>query len=123
MRLLLAEDERALSKALTAILERNNYSVDPVYDGQAALEYLRMLLPLVVGLFTTSPLKYMVDEPPPHKPDSVSYTISWVSGLSAPLWMMCMKFPNGYMTGRKFRSSQRRIISPIPSPTDTAACI
>ena len=42
MRLLLAEDERALSKALTAILERSNYSVDPVYDGQAALEYLRM---------------------------------------------------------------------------------
>lgn len=40
MRLLLAEDELALSKALTAILERNNYSVDPVYDGEAALEYL-----------------------------------------------------------------------------------
>ena len=32
MRLLLAEDEKALSKALTAILERNNYSVDAVYD-------------------------------------------------------------------------------------------
>lgn len=41
MRLLLAEDEKALSKALTAILERNNYSVDAVYDGQAALEYLK----------------------------------------------------------------------------------
>ena len=40
MRLLFAEDERALSKALTAILERNNYSVDAVFDGQAALEYL-----------------------------------------------------------------------------------
>ena len=40
MRLLLAEDEKALSKALTVILERNNYSVDPVYDGQAALDYL-----------------------------------------------------------------------------------
>ena len=40
MRLLLAEDERALSKALTVILERNNYSVDAVYDGEAALEYL-----------------------------------------------------------------------------------
>ena len=40
MRLLLAEDELALSKALKAILERNNYSVDAVYDGQAALEYL-----------------------------------------------------------------------------------
>ena len=31
MRLLLAEDELALSKALKAILERNNYSVDAVY--------------------------------------------------------------------------------------------
>ena len=41
MRLLLAEDEKALSRALTAILERNNYSVDPVYDGQAALDYLK----------------------------------------------------------------------------------
>lgn len=40
MRLLLAEDEKALSKALTAILERNNYCVDAVFDGQAALEYL-----------------------------------------------------------------------------------
>ena len=40
MRLLLAEDEMALSKALKAILERNNYSVDAVYDGQTALEYL-----------------------------------------------------------------------------------
>ena len=40
MRLLLAEDEKALSKALTTILERNNYSVDAVFDGQEALEYL-----------------------------------------------------------------------------------
>lgn len=40
MRLLLAEDEKALSKAIVAILERNNYSVDAVYDGLEALEYL-----------------------------------------------------------------------------------
>ena len=40
MRLLLAEDEQALSKALTVILERNNYSVDAAYDGQEALDYL-----------------------------------------------------------------------------------
>ncbi len=40
MRLLLAEDEKSLSKVLTAILQRNNYSVDPVYDGETALEYL-----------------------------------------------------------------------------------
>ena len=42
MRLLLAEDEKALSKALVAILERSNYSVDAVYDGQSALDYLEM---------------------------------------------------------------------------------
>ncbi len=41
MRLLLAEDERSLSKAMVRILEKNNYSVDPVYDGAAALDYLR----------------------------------------------------------------------------------
>lgn len=40
MKLLLAEDEKALSKALVTILERSNYSVDPVYDGQEALDYL-----------------------------------------------------------------------------------
>lgn len=40
MRLLLAEDEKDLSRALTAILERSNYSVDAVYDGEEALAYL-----------------------------------------------------------------------------------
>lgn len=40
MRLLLAEDEKALSKALTVLLKHNNYSVDAVYNGQEALEYL-----------------------------------------------------------------------------------
>lgn len=32
--------KKSLSRALTAILERNNYSVDAVYDGQEALDYL-----------------------------------------------------------------------------------
>ena len=40
MKLLFAEDERSLSQAITHILEKNCYSVDAVYDGQAALEYL-----------------------------------------------------------------------------------
>lgn len=40
MRLLLAEDEKSLSRAVTAILEKNNYSVDAVYDGAEALDYL-----------------------------------------------------------------------------------
>lgn len=39
MRLLLAEDEQDLSKALCAILKHNNYSVDAVYNGQDALDY------------------------------------------------------------------------------------
>lgn len=41
MRLLLAEDEKMLSEALCAILRHNNYSVDAVFDGQEALDYLR----------------------------------------------------------------------------------
>lgn len=40
MRLLLAEDERELSKALVSILKHNNFTVDAVYDGEEALEYL-----------------------------------------------------------------------------------
>ena len=40
MKLLLVEDEKALSKALVAILKHNNYSVDAVYNGLDALDYL-----------------------------------------------------------------------------------
>ncbi len=40
MHLLLAEDERSLSKALVRILEYAHYTVDAVYDGQEALDYM-----------------------------------------------------------------------------------
>ena len=40
MRLLLAEDERSLSRAVTAILEKNNYTVDAAFDGEEALAFL-----------------------------------------------------------------------------------
>lgn len=40
MRLLLAEDEQELSAALVTILKHSNYSVDAVYDGEEALDYL-----------------------------------------------------------------------------------
>ena len=40
MRLLFAEDERSLSRAVCAILKKNNYSVDAVYNGADALDYL-----------------------------------------------------------------------------------
>lgn len=40
MRILLAEDESSLSRAVAALLEKNNYSVDAVYNGEEALAYL-----------------------------------------------------------------------------------
>lgn len=40
MRLLIAEDNRDLNKALTAILVKNNYIVDSVSNGQDAYEYI-----------------------------------------------------------------------------------
>lgn len=39
MRLLLAEDEQAMSEALVDVLEFYHYAVDAVYDGNAALAY------------------------------------------------------------------------------------
>lgn len=60
VRLLLAEDEKELSKALVAILKHNNYSVDAVYNGRDALEYIEtglydgiildIMMPYVDGL-------------------------------------------------------------------------
>lgn len=41
MRLLLAEDEVELSRALVAVLKHNNYSVDAVYNGKDALDYIQ----------------------------------------------------------------------------------
>lgn len=41
MRLLLAEDEKPLSRAVTAILEKNRYTVDAAYDGAEALDYIK----------------------------------------------------------------------------------
>ena len=41
MRLLLAEDEKELSRALVAVLTKNNYTVDAVYNGEDALDYAK----------------------------------------------------------------------------------
>lgn len=40
MRILLAEDEKALTRALVKLFEKNNYSVDAVYNGEDFLTYL-----------------------------------------------------------------------------------
>lgn len=54
VRILLAEDERALSKALVTILTHNNYSVDAVFNGQEALDYLE------TGLYDVAVLDIMM---------------------------------------------------------------
>lgn len=74
MRLLLAEDEKDLSKALCAVLKHNNYSVDPVFNGQDALDYglcenydaiiLDIMMPRKNGLEVLSELrKQGIDTP------------------------------------------------------------
>ena len=40
MKLLLAEDELSLSRAIIKILEKNNYTAEAVYNGEDALKYL-----------------------------------------------------------------------------------
>ena len=40
MKLLLAEDDRDISRAVATLLERSNYTVDVVYNGNDALDYL-----------------------------------------------------------------------------------
>jgi DNA-binding response OmpR family regulator len=44
MRLLLAEDEKELARALSVLLTHSNYSVDVVHNGQDALDYLETSL-------------------------------------------------------------------------------
>ena len=40
MRILFAEDEVSLSRAVCAVLKKNNFEVDPVYNGRDALDYI-----------------------------------------------------------------------------------
>lgn len=40
MRLLFAEDDRDIAKAVKTLLERSGYSVDAVYNGQDAIDYI-----------------------------------------------------------------------------------
>ena len=40
MRILLAEDEKLLSRAIVKVFEKNNYSVDAVFNGKDAVTYI-----------------------------------------------------------------------------------
>jgi DNA-binding response OmpR family regulator len=67
MRILLAEDEKELSNALVTILQRSGFSVDAVYNGADALDYLEadnydgvildIMMPKVDGLTVLKKLR------------------------------------------------------------------
>lgn len=42
MKILIVEDEKNISNAVKRVLERSNYTVDCVYDGEEALDYVRL---------------------------------------------------------------------------------
>ena len=60
MRLLIAEDDLDLAEALDAFLEKNQYTVDAVHDGAAALDYagtgeydaiiMDIMMPKLIGI-------------------------------------------------------------------------
>lgn len=74
MRILIAEDEKALAKALVKILEKNNYSADAVYNGQDALDYLEsgnydaavfdVMMPVMDGITALKKLRSSGDKTP-----------------------------------------------------------
>lgn len=67
MRILLAEDEVALNKALSKILKHSGYTVDSVFDGKDALDYLEsdiydlavldIMMPITDGLTVLKTLR------------------------------------------------------------------
>ena len=69
MRILLVEDDRSLSRAVSTILQKNNYSVDCVENGQTALDYLEkdiydavimdIMMPVMDGITATKTIRAM----------------------------------------------------------------
>ena len=81
MRILLAEDEKALSKAIVKIFEKNNYSVDAVYNGEDALAYLEE------GCYDAAVLDIMMP-----KMDGITVLKrARAEGISVPILMLTAK--------------------------------
>jgi DNA-binding response OmpR family regulator len=93
MRLLLCEDERSLSKAIVTILEKSNYSVDAVYDGEEALEYagtgnydgiiLDLMMPKLDGMSVLKAIREKGDSTPVLILSAKSEIENKVDGLDA----------------------------------------
>ncbi|MBO6061581.1 MAG: response regulator transcription factor [Clostridia bacterium] len=81
MRILLAEDEKALSKAIVKIFEKNNWSVDAVYNGEDALAYLE------VGCYDAAVLDIMMP-----KMDGITVLKrARAEGIAVPILMLTAK--------------------------------
>jgi len=93
LRLLVAEDEKDLLKALTCILKHNNYSVDGVSNGQDALDYalsgnydgiiLDIMMPKMDGLTVLRSLRSGGVRTPVLMLTARSQTCDLVEGLNA----------------------------------------
>ena len=93
MRLLLCEDERSLSRAIVTILEKSNYSVDAVYDGEEALEYagtgnydgiiLDLMMPKLNGMTVLKTIREKGDSTPVLILSAKSEIENKVDGLDA----------------------------------------
>ncbi len=91
MRLLLAEDERSLSRAVVTVLKRNNYSVDAAFDGAEALELLEtgnydaaildIMMPRVDGLTVLQTIRARGDQIPVLLLTAKAETDDKVTGL------------------------------------------
>ncbi len=81
MRLLLAEDEPELSRALATVLKHNHYSVDAVFNGQDALDYLE------TGIYDGAILDIMMP-----KMDGITVLKKTrAAGLHTPILMLTAK--------------------------------
>lgn len=81
MRLLLAEDEEELSRALVTVLKHNNYSVDAVCNGLDALDYLE------TGVYDGAVLDIMMP-----KMDGITVLKKIrASGISIPVLLLTAK--------------------------------
>ncbi|MCR5226410.1 MAG: response regulator transcription factor [Eubacterium sp.] len=81
MNILLAEDEKDLSRALVAVLEHKGYKVTPVYDGEAAVEEAKS------GAFDCMVLDIMM----PKMDGITALTIMRESGDTTPVLMLTAK--------------------------------
>ena len=81
MRLLLAEDEQGLSDALCAMLKHSNYTVDAVYNGEDALDYLR------TGVYDGAILDIMM----PKKDGVTVLRTARAEGLTLPILLLTAK--------------------------------